>query len=61
MIGLNAVLRAVNITLQLRVAQVAQCVDTADELVELEDCAPRRVRRRIGAQLAVRRAGQSVL
>lgn len=56
MIGLNAVLRAVNITLQLRVAQVAQCVDTADELVELEDCAPRRVRRRIGAQLADQRA-----
>jgi len=37
-VGLNAVFRSVDITLQLRVAQVAQRVDRADQLVVLEEC-----------------------
>jgi hypothetical protein len=36
-VGLNAVFRAVDITLQLRVAQVAQRVDSANQLVILEE------------------------
>ena len=44
-VGLDAVLRAMHVALQLRVAQVAQRVDAADQLVELEDRPPRRVRR----------------
>jgi hypothetical protein len=46
-VGLDAVLRAVHVPLQLRVAQVAQRVDAADQLVELEDRPPRAVNRRI--------------
>jgi len=37
LIGLDAVLRAVRVALQLRVAQIAQGADTANQLVELED------------------------
>ena len=43
-VGLDAVFRAVDITLQLGVAQVAQRVDAAHQLVELEDSPPRGVR-----------------
>jgi hypothetical protein len=42
-VGLDAVLRAMHVPLQLRVAQVAQRVGAADQLVELEDRPPRRV------------------
>ena len=49
MVRLNPVLRAVDVTLQLRVAEVSQGVDAADQLVELEDRPPRRVRLGIGA------------
>lgn len=56
MVGLEAILRAVHVAFQLRIAQVAKRVDAADELVELEDRAPRRVRRGVGAQLADQRA-----
>ena len=56
MIGLDAVLRAVHVAFQLRVAQVAQRVEAADQLVELEDRPSRRVRRGKGAQLADQRA-----
>lgn len=56
MVGLDAILRAMHVPLQFRIAQVAQRVDAADELVELEDCAPCRIRRGVGAQLADQRA-----
>jgi len=39
-VRLDAVLRAVDSALHLRVAQVASRVAAADELVEFEDCAP---------------------
>lgn len=55
-VRLDAVLRAMDITFQFWIAQVAQRVDTAHEFVELEDRAPRRVRRGVGAQLANQRA-----
>ncbi len=61
MVRLDAVLGAVHVALQLRVAQVAQRVDAADELVELEYRAPRRVLRGIGAQLADQRALRHLL
>ena len=55
-VGLDTVLRAVHGAFELWVAQVAQRVDAADELVELEDRAPRWIRRGVGAQLADQRA-----
>lgn len=38
MVGLNAVFGAVDIALQLRVAQVAQRINAADQLVVLKEC-----------------------
>ena len=55
MVRLDAVLRAVDIALQLRITQVPQCVDAAHNFVELEDRAPRRVRSGVSAQLADKR------
>lgn len=52
MVGLNAVFRAVDITLKLRVAQVAQRVDRADQLVILEKGLTRAVVSRQGANFA---------
>jgi len=60
-IGLDAVLRAVYVALQLGIAQVAQRVDAADELVKLEHRTPRRVLRGVGAQLADQRALRHLL
>ncbi len=37
MIGLNAVLGTMDVSLKLWIAQIAQCIDAADQLVELED------------------------
>ena len=37
MVGLDAIFRAVDISLQLRVAQITQRVDGADQFVELKD------------------------
>ena len=42
-VGLDAVLRAVHVSVATAVAQVAQRVDAADQLVELEDRPRRRV------------------
>jgi len=39
-VRLDAVVRAMDSALHLRVAQVASRVAAADELVEFEDCAP---------------------
>src|SRR5271165_3547662 len=50
-VGLEPILRALDVTLQLRIADIPQGVDAADHLVELEDRAPRRVRLGVGAQL----------
>ena len=50
-VGLNAVLRAVHVALHLRIAQVALRIDASHQLFELEDRAPRRVRRSVGAEL----------
>ena len=47
--GIDTILRAMNVAFQLWVAQVTQRVDAADELVELEHRAPRRVRSGVGA------------
>ena len=55
MVGLDPVLRAMDVALQLRVAQVAQGVEAADQFVELEDRPPCRVRSGVGAQLSDQR------
>ena len=52
MIGLEPVLRAMDISLQLRIAVVFEGVDAAHQLVELEDRLSRRVMLRQGAQFA---------
>ena len=56
MIGLEPVLRTMDIALQLRVSEVIERVDAADQLVELEDRLSRRVMLRQGAQFADQRA-----
>ena len=43
MVGLDPVLGTMNVSLRLWIAQVAQGIDAADQLVELEDRLPRRV------------------
>lgn len=52
MVGLDAVLRARHVSFHLRIAQVAQRIDAAHQLVEFEDRSPYRIRRRVAAQLA---------
>ena len=47
----SPILRALDVTLQLWIAEIPQGVDAADQFVELEDRAPRRVRLGVGAQL----------
>ena len=42
-VRLGLVLRSVHVALQLRVSQIPQGVDTANQLVVLVDCLPRRV------------------
>jgi hypothetical protein len=37
MIGLDAVLGTMDVSLELWIAQIAQCIDAADQFVELED------------------------
>jgi hypothetical protein len=50
-VRLKPILRALDVTLQLWIAEIPQGVDAADQFVELEDRAPRRVRLGVGAQL----------
>jgi hypothetical protein len=45
-----------DIALQLRVPDLVERVDAADQLIELEDCLSGRIVLRQGAQLADRRA-----
>ena len=52
MVGLNAVFRAMDITLQLRIAQVAQRINRANQLVILEERLTRAVVAGQGADLA---------
>ena len=56
MVGLNPVLRAMDVALQLWIAQIAQGIDAANQLVELEDGPPRGIWLGISAQLADQRA-----
>ena len=56
MVGFEAILGAMDMTLQLRITKIPQGVEASDEPVEFEKRPPGPVMARVGAELADERA-----